>query len=292
MKYRIQHRTRYCYNEAVTQCINLAYVLPRQTERQLCERSEVTISPRPKSSTERQDYFGNRSLHFSVERAHSVLEVTAKSWVSLSGWRELPSLDFGDTLDTARQRLLISQQPEELIAIEYVLPSPLVPLVPELRNYAESSFNSSRTLLGAVRDLTERIYRDFDYSPGFTEVSTPLSEVLTHRRGVCQDFAHLAIGCIRSMGFPARYLSGYLETTPPPGQAKMVGADVSHAWFSVYVPGDQWYEFDPTNNVLAKDQHIVTGWGRDYSDVSPLRGVIYGGGTNPTLEVSVDVTRV
>ncbi|MEE4202066.1 MAG: transglutaminase family protein [Halieaceae bacterium] len=292
MKYKVRHSTRYEYPEAVYRCSNLAYVLPRDTERQRCQQSGVQITPWPLHAMERQDYFGNRSYHFSIEQPHTVLEVTATSWVDLDPWRELPSLDFGDGLGVARERLRASRDSEDLLAREYVLDSPLVVANGALREYAMPSFDSRRTLLSAVQELTQRIYADFEYSPGFTDVATPLDAVLEHRRGVCQDFAHLAIGCVRAMGFPARYVSGYLETLPPPGSEKLIGSDESHAWFAVYSPGEGWFEFDPTNNKMAAEQHIITGWGRDYSDVAPLRGVLFGGGGSQKLSVSVDVERV
>jgi len=160
-----------------------------------------------------------------------------------------------------------------------------------LHEYARSSFASNRPLLSAVRELTERIYTDFTYDPESTSIATPLDEVLQNKRGVCQDFAHLAIGCLRSLGFPARYVSGYLETLPPPGQEKLVGSDASHAWFAVFSPGEGWFEFDPTNNNMPAEHHITTAWGRDYGDVSPLKGVFFDGGKSQKLTVSVDVSR-
>lgn len=292
MKYSVRHRTRYDYPEAVSRCSNLAYVLPRSTLRQQCQQSAVKITPWPTHAVERPDYFGNRSYYFSIEQPHSVLEVTATSVVSVDPWRDLPTLDFGDGLGVARERLRTSKSAQDLLAREYALDSPLVVANGALRDYAMPSFDTRRTLLSAVKELTERIFTDFEYSTGFTDVATPLESVLEHRRGVCQDFAHLAIGCVRAMGFPARYISGYLETSPPPGSEKLIGSDESHAWFAVYSPGEGWFEFDPTNNTMAAEQHIVTGWGRDYSDVAPLRGVLFGGGSSHKLSVSVDVERL
>jgi transglutaminase-like putative cysteine protease len=158
----------------------------------------------------------------------------------------------------------------------------------ELQSYAERSFAEGRPIVEAVYDLMERIHRDFTYDPHFTTLATPLSEVLKHRRGVCQDFAHLAIGCLRTQGLAAKYISGYIETLPPPGQEKLIGADASHAWFSVFVPDTGWLDFDPTNNQMPMDQHITLAWGRDYSDVTPLKGVIFGGGKHD-LKVQVHV---
>jgi transglutaminase-like putative cysteine protease len=291
MKYQIKHVTRYKYSEPVDQCLNLAYVLPRNTDRQRCNSSSVKINPMPTNTTERTDYFGNRSFYFSIEKPHKVLEVSTESLVDVKPSAELPSLDFGGSISDQHQQLYLSRDHNDLLAREFVLDSPLITATPLLRDYAKSSFHPKRSLLSAVEELTQRIFEDFKYSPGFTDVSTPLAEVLEHKKGVCQDFAHIAVGCVRAMGFPARYVSGYLETLPPPGKEKLVGSDESHAWFAVYSPGEGWFEFDPTNNLIAAEQHIITSWGRDYSDVAPLRGVIYGGGTTQTLKVSVDVLR-
>jgi transglutaminase-like putative cysteine protease len=161
----------------------------------------------------------------------------------------------------------------------------------ELADYARPSFSLSRQLYTCVEELTRRIFQDFTYTPGFTNIATPLSEVLAHKKGVCQDFAHLQVGCLRAMGIPAKYVSGYMETLPPLGQKRLVGADATHAWIAYYSPQEGWIEFDPTNNVRAGIQHIVTAEGRDYYDVTPLKGVIFGGGKSPILEVSVDVAR-
>lgn len=177
------------------------------------------------------------------------------------------------------------------MAREFSLDSPMLRASAELREYAAQSMLGDRSFLASVQELNHRIYSEFTYDPGFTDVATPLQDVLKHKRGVCQDFAHLAIGCLRSLGFATRYVSGYLETLPPPGQEKLIGADATHAWFEVFCPGEGWFEFDPTNNTVASEQHIVTAWGRDFSDVSPLRGVIFGGGDSHQLNVAVTVTR-
>ena len=166
----------------------------------------------------------------------------------------------------------------------------MVPMIPELHDYAEKSFAKGRPLLEAVEDLTTRLYTDFTYDPGFTTIATPLADVVKHRRGVCQDFAHLGIACLRALGLAARYVSGYIETDPPPDQEPLEGADASHAWFSVYLPQFGWIDFDPTNNQIPADRHITVAWGRDYADVTPLKGVVFGSGTHE-LSVSVDCKR-
>jgi transglutaminase-like putative cysteine protease len=174
----------------------------------------------------------------------------------------------------------------------FLLESEFIEFIDGLKDYSQKSFSTGRPLLEAVEDLMLRIYKDFKYDPGFSSIATPLIEVLKHRKGVCQDFAHLAIACLRMQGLAARYISGYLETVPPKGQKRLVGADASHAWFSVYVPHLGWVDFDPTNAKIPDEQHITAAWGRDYADVAPLKGVIFGGGDENILEVSVDVERL
>jgi transglutaminase-like putative cysteine protease len=173
-----------------------------------------------------------------------------------------------------------------------MLDSPMIQARKALYDYALPSFSDNRSLLSSVMELTHRIYEDFTYCPESTTIATPLTEVLDKKRGVCQDFAHLQIGCLRAMGFPAKYISGYIETLPAPGKIKLVGTDASHAWISVFSPTDGWIEFDPTNNCVAAEQHIITAWGRDFFDVTPLRGIIFGGGEKPILNISVDVARI
>lgn len=292
MLYRITHHTSYRYQTPVRQGLNTARMLPRDTSRQQCRQASIRVSPAPTTARERTDYFGNRAYHFTMEETHSALEVSAESLVDVSPDMPLPELDLGSSCRSARELLANSVDADVLLAREFVLDSPLVAATPALRDYAAPSFDDDRPLISAVRDLTQRIFADFSYHPGFTDVTTPLDQVLEHRRGVCQDFAHLAVGCVRAMGYPARYISGYLETQPPPGQEKLVGSDETHAWFAVYSPGEGWFEFDPTNDKIAGVQHIIAAWGRDYGDVAPLRGVVYGGGGDQQLSVSVDVRRV
>jgi transglutaminase-like putative cysteine protease len=292
MLYRVTHCTRYDYAESVGQCHNLAFMMPRNTLRQTCLQSDVIANPQPVTQSERSDYFGNRAFHFAIESPHASLEVTARSLVEVREDLTASSqLDLGNTCAQVLG-LLAAGGAETLLAREFILPSPLVESSPEVRDYAARFFDGDRPFLSAVRSLTQAIHQEFRYDPDFSDVSTPIREVLAHRRGVCQDFAHLALACVRLAGFPARYVSGYLETLPPPGREKLVGSDASHAWFAVFSPGEGWFEFDPTNDQVAGYQHIVTAWGRDYSDVTPLRGVVFGGGEEHRLRVSVDVTRV
>ena len=293
MLYRVTHRTRYDYEESVGQCHNVAFMMPRNTLRQTCLQADVIVEPQPVALTERRDYFGNRACHFAIEGQHRSLEVTARSLVDVredgSGGSQL---DFGNTCRQVLAMLAGDRSSDTLLAREFVLPSPLIEIGADIRDYAATFFAGDRPFLSAVRALTQSVFHEFRYDTTFSDVSTPVREVLAHRRGVCQDFAHLAIACVRSAGFAARYVSGYLETLPPPGREKLVGSDASHAWFAVYSPGEGWFEFDPTNDQVAGHQHIVTAWGRDYADVSPLRGVVFGGGEKHRLRVSVDVSRV
>lgn len=292
MRFKITHNTTYNYNVNVGRCYNLAHMLPRDTERQTCNRSQVRITPTPAHSNKREDYFGNRAYFFAIQRSHTQLSIETESEVNMEPDNWLPALDFGLSCGEALERINESREEDVVLAREYILDSPMIRANDALRDYAAPLFAADRPLLAAVRELTDKIFREFTYTPGFTTIATPLHDVLQHRRGVCQDFAHLAIGCLRSLGFPARYVSGYLETLPPPGQEKLVGADATHAWLAVFSPGEGWLEFDPTNNKLAGEQHIVTAWGRDYSDVTPLRGVIFGGGSRHKLSVAVTVERL
>jgi transglutaminase-like putative cysteine protease len=288
MNYRIEHKTIYDYSEPVSICQNEARLRPRNFVRQQCILSKLEISPKPSDIRQREDFFGNRVTFFAIESPHTVLSVTSTSEVSIAAAAN--GTKNGNTMawDEVVKKLRAELKEEMLDARQYTLNSPMVMRTRELQSYAERSFAPGRPIVEAVYDIMERIYRDFTYDPHFTTLATPLSDVLKHRRGVCQDFAHLAIGCLRTLGLAAKYVSGYIETLPPPGQEKLVGADASHAWFAVYVPDIGWLDFDPTNNQMPMDQHITLAWGRDFSDVSPLKGVIFGGGKHE-LKVQVHV---
>lgn len=294
MIYRIRHVTHYEYEKPVSLCYNMAYILPRDTSYQRCLSSHTLIAPLQSTGQRRTDYFGNNVYYFSLEQPHQELLVDVTSEVQIFDAKTDHglNLDLGISCGQALIQLQDGRELQTLEAREFVLNSPMIRASQALREYARPSFNRDQPLLSAVRDLTQRIYSEFTYDPDSTHVATPLNEVLSKRRGVCQDFAHLAIGCLRSLGFPARYISGYLETFPPPGQEKLVGSDASHAWFAVYSPGEGWFEFDPTNNNMPAEHHITTAWGRDYGDVSPLKGVFFDGGDSQKLKVSVDVERI
>lgn len=288
MRYRIVHTTSYRYSQPVTLCHNEAHLRPRTFGRQRCIESRLAVEPTATLTHDRTDFFGNQVTYFAVQQPHDMLIVTASSTVELATAAPPPDFDASLSWDTMTLRLAQSLSPEVIEARHLVLDSPMVLTSPDLAAFAQPSFSAGRPLLDAVHDLSQRIHREFIYDPHFSTVATPLSEVLTLRRGVCQDFAHLAIGCLRSLGLPARYVSGYLQSVPPPGQTRLVGADTSHAWFAIFDPNTGWVDFDPTNDQVVIDQHVTTAWGRDYADVTPLKGVVFGGGAH-TLEVSVDM---
>lgn len=295
MKYRVRHITHYKYEQAVSMCYNRSHLLPRETQYQSTNVPKIIIHPTPSSGSRRIDYFGNLEYHFSIHEPHTELSIEVVTDIKMKGERidPLTQLLYGNTCSQAKVLLGGGvNDVETLYAREFLLDSPMIKAVPALAEYAQSCFADNKPLIEAVKELTTKIFTEFTYDPNSTTVATPLDEVLEKKRGVCQDFAHLAIGCLRALGYPARYVSGYLETLPPPGQKKLVGADASHAWFAVYSPGEGWFEFDPTNDTTPVGQHIVAAWGRDYSDVSPLRGVVLGGGASQTLVVSVDVARI
>ena len=292
MNYRVTHRTEYRYAAPVAYCHNEARLLPRRLPHQTCLTARVDVDPIPADYSEREDFFGNRVCYFSIQQPHERLTVSAISEVSVGDRDDVPADESDTPWDAVRDALMTAASPECLAVRQFLLDSPLVPASADFLHYAQPFFTPGRPLLEAVLDLMGRVHAEFQYDPGFTTVSTPLAEVMRHRRGVCQDFAHLAIGCLRAVGLATRYVSGYLETLPPPGQARLLGADASHAWCSVFLPEVGWIDFDPTNNQMPFGQHITTAWGRDFSDVTPLKGIIFGGGSGHQLAVSVAVEKL
>ena len=230
-------------------------------------------------------------MQFSIETDHTEIELIITSTIEVKDSEANINLDFGNPCSYVKFLLQSSKDIVCVNAREFILDSPMVQSQSYLADYAAPSFTDDRPFLSAVMDLTHRIFTDFTFDPHFSDIATPIADVFKHKRGVCQDFAHFAIGCLRSLGYPARYVSGYIETYVE-GTEKLIGADATHAWFAVFSPSEGWYEFDPTNDKMANEQHITTAWGRDYSDVTPLKGVIFGGGHSPQLFVSVDVRRV
>ncbi|MGC4002771.1 MAG: transglutaminase family protein [Pirellulales bacterium] len=290
MKYKVVHITTYDYSESVPLCHNEVHLTPREHDRQLCTAHRITIRPTPSGQEQVRDYFGNPSQFFSIQEGHKRLSVTAVSRVELS---PPPPLDATQTpsWNVVRDRLKNRDLPEGLDPVQFLFESPQIVGDEALQAYAAPSFAEGRNWFEAVTDLMNRIYREFKYDPTATTVSTPIREVLRIRRGVCQDFAHLMIGCLRAVGLSARYVSGYLLTRPPPGQPRLVGADASHAWVSAWCPEIGWIDFDPTNNCRPGVEHITLAWGREYGDVCPIMGVFIGGGQNQ-MTVSVDVMPV
>ncbi|OQW74466.1 MAG: transglutaminase [Proteobacteria bacterium ST_bin11] len=288
MRYRVTHTTTYRYQQAVGLSYNEVRMQPRPCPNQQLLSSQLKINPLPCDYRTRTDFFGNQVAWFSIREPHREFVVTACSEVQI--FPQPVQLDFshGMSWELVKEALWTDRSEPLLEARQFALDSPFIAADAELADYAQASFTRGKALIEAIHDLMQRIHRDFTFDPEFTNLATPLTTVLQHRRGVCQDFAHLAIGCIRSQGLAARYVSGYIETLPPPGKKKLVGADASHAWFSVYLPDLGWMDFDPTNNQLPGDRHIIVAWGRDYSDVTPLKGVIFGG-HNHELKVAVEV---
>lgn len=288
MRYHVIHRTTCTYESPVTVCHYTARLEPRVLPTQDCPWHELTIRPEPVEKAGRSDYFGNHCVYFEIEGSHQKLEVIARSLV------EIPEIEPPDPFDTpawesVRDACRADLPSAATTAGEFVFASQLIPVGPEFADYARPSFPARRPVLEGVCDLNRRIHEDFIFDPAATDHATPVTEVLENRRGVCQDFAQVMIACLRSIGLPARYVSGYLETMPPPGQPKLVGADASHAWVSVFCgEAAGWMDADPTNNVLPAERHITLGWGRDFADVSPLRGVTLGSGEH-RLQVAVDV---
>jgi transglutaminase-like putative cysteine protease len=287
--YRVEHETRYRYGETVTTSQHVAYLRPRPLDRQRVAWSVIDVAPAPARTTRRRDYFGNEVDHFSILRPHTSLTVTGRSLVAVSGPDVAPDLDASPAWEDVRERFVYRKGARGDEAAQYAFSSSQAPRERELAEFAEPSFPAGRPFAAAAVELMRRIHREFRFDPRATTVATPLKRVLADRRGVCQDFAHLHIASLRSLGLPARYVSGYLLTDPPPGRERLVGADASHAWVSISCPVLGWLDLDPTNDVLPTDGHITLAWGRDFGDVSPLRGVILGGAEHE-LDVGVSVT--
>lgn len=290
MKYNLKHKTKYDYNSLVNTYHGLACLKPLTNERQYCRDFELRINPDSADVVERVDYFGNTLHFFSINTPHKALIVEANSFVE-SYFTDLSR--FNLTMTCAESVAFFKQNPDNLTndLWSYCIESPFVSWDSEIRDFAQLSFNDDKPLYQCVQDLCHRIFTEFKFDPAYTEVNTPIKVVLRDKKGVCQDFSHLAIACIRSMGFPARYVSGYLETLPPVGKPKLQGSDASHAWISVYIPQAGWCEFDPTNDIIPQERHIITAYGRDYADVVPLKGIIFSAGGHK-LKVEVDVLPV
>lgn len=283
--YRVRHQTRYHYSDQAAISYNRLHGRPRPCPGQTARAADLVVDPEPAFLTEHLDFFGNPVTFFTVEEPHQALTVTvsfeasvpARSWEASS-----------DPWEAVAASLRNPRDPAALEASQFRFASTWVECSEPLRDFARSCFATQTELLEGARALCRAIHREFTFDPQATTIATPIAEVLQRRRGVCQDFAHLSIGALRSLGLAARYVSGYLLTTPPPGQPRLQGADASHAWISVWAPPLGWVDLDPTNDLVVSDQHVTLAWGRDYHDVSPLRGVVLGGGSQ-TVKVAVDV---
>ncbi|MDD3447255.1 MAG: transglutaminase family protein [Zavarzinia sp.] len=289
IRYQARHNTVYDYGEAVTLAHHLAHLRPRLGTRQKLINHELRVIPEPSTWNERMDGFGNPIVQFAVEEPHQRLIVESVIEIEIEA-EAPPADDASPAWDVLRARL-DEAGPGTLSIHTFREDSTLIERAEEFAAYARPDFPAGRPVIAAVRAFTARIHEEFSFDPQATTVTTPPSEVLEVKRGVCQDFAHLMIACLRSLGLPARYVSGYLRTTPPPGRPRLVGSDQSHAWVAVWIGGDHWLEFDPTNDCIPSLDHITVAHGRDYDDVAPLRGIIVGGGPH-RLQVGVDVVPI
>lgn len=288
MRYNLRHLTEYRYPQPVANSYNLACLTPRQLSYQQVEQTQLDVEPYPSEVQQRLDYFGNTQHFIHLQSPHLQLSVTANSIVNVRPRDNVLKIQDGACLSELQQHMANQYDLATLQARLCQHSSQLVPLLPAARELLTPLLAEDKNILQLAQALNQLIFNEFQYDPEFSTVVTPLSEVLKHKRGVCQDFAHLAISCLRSIGVPTRYVSGYLETRPPAGQARLVGADASHAWFAVFDPTLGWIDFDPTNNLLADEQHVTVAFGRDYADVVPLKGLLQGSGEH-TLTVAVDV---
>ncbi len=282
--FEVIHTTRFSYEAPVSRCLNEVHLTPRALPLQSVYQSTLVVDPAPATFHHRKDYFGNDAATFAVMEQHDSLTATATSLVKVEPWPEpvQSSLSWED----ARDQIAAAPDDSCLEAAEFIYSSPFVPVLKELVPFASESFKSGRSLLEAAGELSNRIYKEFKYDPKATSIEAPLVDVFRNRHGVCQDFAHLMIGACRSLRLAARYVSGYVRSGP-----KVQGAQASHAWVSVFVPDIGWVSFDPTNNVMPSENHVTLAWGRDYGDVTPVKGVTLGGGLQ-TVQVEVYVNPV
>jgi transglutaminase-like putative cysteine protease len=284
MFFHVTHTTRYVYQTPVSHCLNEVRLTPRSLPAQIVRETAIHVLPEPAFMHQRKDYYGNDVTSFELFDKHDHLEATAESTVEVRPVvaEPAPRISWEETRDLVAAH----SDPATLEASEFIYNSPYVPAVTPLHEYAQQTFVPKRPLFEATMDLTHRIHADFKYHPKSTSIDVPLTDVLRNRRGVCQDFAHVMIGVLRSVRLPARYVSGYVRPGP-----KVQGAQASHAWVSVFIPGTGWLGFDPTNDLLVSDSHVTLAWGRDYGDVTPVKGITLGGG-GQTIEVAVYVRPV
>ena len=289
MQYNISHITRYLHDDVASLSHNELFLTPRRTPTQNCVKSAITLSPEPSTFSQRVDFFGNTVTTTTIQGPHNALEITAASQVVLT---PVPlSMEPEQTPAWEQVKSMVQQHAtaETLEAFQFLFASPMIPVDEKFAAWSRDLFAPGTPVLKGALALTDRIFTGFKYDPGATTTTTPVETAFEMKRGVCQDFAHIEIACLRSLGLCARYVSGYLHTLPPPGKEKLIGADASHAWLSIFIPGMGWVDLDPTNNVIPADQHLTLAWGRDYSDVTPVKGTVLGGGAHQ-LSVSVDVS--
>jgi transglutaminase-like putative cysteine protease len=287
MKYDVSHRTIYRYSAPVAQSQHILHMSPRPVERQKVKGHVLLVEPAPTIRTERDDYFGNRVVMFDIEQEHEELVVHAKSTIDVTA-RGPVDLKASSAWDAITLAVANADSRIGLDVLRYACASKHTRATVEIADYARSSFAAGRPLLDATWDLVSRIYDNFTFDTTATDISTPVTQVLQQRRGVCQDFSHLALACLRALHLPARYVSGYILTSPPPGAPRLTGADASHAWIAVWSPEFGWVDFDPTNRMQPRDGHITIAYGRDYDDVSPISGILLGGSEH-SVSVGVDV---
>lgn len=287
MRYEVRHHTIYRYSQPVSISHHVLRLVPRGCGHQMLHESSIEVAPHPAVRSDALDYFGNPVTYLTIQEQHEQLAIEARSLVDVAA---PPPREPSRTTrwDGIFRQLERSASPEAIATLQFAFDSPYTRTTTDLAAYARESFPSGRPVLEAAFELTRRIHQDFRYDSTATEVATPVDEVFRLRRGVCQDFAHLELACLHALALPARYVSGYLLTRPPPGQQKLVGSDASHAWISVWCPEAGWVDLDPTNDAFVRDEHITLAWGRDYGDISPINGVIFGGGEH-RIEVAVDV---
>lgn len=283
MRYRVSHVSNYAYGSPVDLAAHMLHLRPRPLPWQRVLSDRIVAEPEGARRRDAEDHFGNIVTWLFLDRPHADFIVTAESVVDVS-YPELPhGTPSWETIVEAA--LAVGAGP----AAEYRFDSPMAPAVAETRDYAQTSFSKGRPVLDALRDLNQRIYNEFRFRSGVTTISTPVSQVMKRREGVCQDFTHLMVSALRGLGLPARYNSGYIRTKPPPGQKRRQGADQSHAWVGAWLgPEHGWVDLDPTNGIVVHEEHVLLGWGRDYGDVSPVQGTILGGGVHH-LKVAVDI---
>ncbi len=294
MIFDIYHKTEFIYQSSVTFSHNIARLKPKDTLYQKVLDFSLEINPEVYESYDFKDMFGNTNTHMLIRAPHQVLSVIGKSKVEISPEQieaylrsaKKNSITYAEAITR-----LSSFNKDDLYAKQFLFESDLIPYgSSKIEAYARDSFQENRDLFEATEEFMGRIFDDFAFLSGFSDITTPVEEIFEAKRGVCQDFAQFAISALRTIGLPAKYMSGYIETLPPKGEKKLFGADASHAWFAVYIPNAGWVEFDPTNNIIPKEQHILLGSGRDYHDISPLKGVVFSSG-NSNLSVMVDVRK-